>query len=63
MTFYKSAQMNNEATALYERLQAMYEFMQNAIDTQEVENAIFEYEDCVTEEDYKNWVRKYSFFM
>lgn len=63
MTFYKSAQMNNEATALYERLQAMYEFMQNAIDTQEVENAIFEYEDCVTEEDYKNWVQKYSFFM
>ncbi len=51
-----------EAEELYERLQAFYEIMQQGGDTQDVENAIFEYEDCVTEEDYAAWCKKYSFY-
>ena len=42
--------MNGEKDKIYEQLQAMYELMQQLGDTQEVENAIFEYEDCVSEE-------------
>ena len=54
--------MNSEAAALYERLQTMYEVMQQIGGTEDVENAIFDYEDCVTDEDYANWVKKYEYY-
>ena len=54
--------MNKEAEALYEQLQTMYEMMQQAFDTQEIESAIFEYEDCGSDEDYAAWLEKYSYF-
>jgi hypothetical protein len=53
---------NEEAESLYERLKSMYEIMQQTGGTEDVESAIFEYEDCVSEEDYANWLKKYSFF-
>ncbi len=61
--FFGEKKVNQEAEDLYQRLQSMFEFMNQAIDTQEIENAIFEYEDCATDDDYKAWVEKYSYFM
>ena len=51
-----------EAQDLYNQLQAMYELMQREGYTEDVENAIFEYEDCVTEEQYAQWLEKYSYY-
>lgn len=51
-----------EAEEVYERLQSMYELMRQDCDTAELENAIFEYEDCVSEEDFAAWLEKYSFY-
>ncbi|MBQ5400381.1 MAG: hypothetical protein IIU15_04075 [Treponema sp.] len=55
--------MDSEAEEVYKRLQVMYEIMQQSGDCQDLENAIFEYEDCVTPEDYAAWKEKYSFFL
>lgn len=55
--------MNGEKDKTYEQLHAMYEMMQQLGDTEEVENAIFEYEDCVSEEDYARWREKYAHFL
>ncbi len=54
--------MNSEVEALYRQLQTMYEHMQQTGLSEDVENAIFEYEDCVSEEDYAVWFKKYSYF-
>lgn len=54
--------MNEEATAVYQRLQEMYEIMSQMGGTEDIENAIFEYEDCVSDDDYKNWLNKYSYY-
>lgn len=51
-----------EAEELYNRLQAMYELMAQGGDTEDIENAIFEYEDCVSEDDYTKWLEKYSYY-
>ena len=60
---YAAYSLNEEVKALYERLQSMYEYMQQTIDTKDVETAIFEYEDCVSNEDYSAWYKKYSYFL
>ena len=51
-----------EAEEVYERLQSMYELMQQTGGTDDIENAIFDFENCVTEADYEEWLKKYSFF-
>ncbi len=55
--------MRSEIENLYKQLQTMYEMMQQGFDTQDVESAIFEYEDCVSDEDYEAWYKKYSYFV
>ena len=55
--------MSAESDELYARLQTMYEMMHEYGETQDLENAIFEYEDCVTEEDFNKWKEKYSYFL
>ena len=60
---YKIVDMDSEAEEVYKRLQVMYEIMQQSGDCQDLENAIFEYEDCVTPEDYAAWKEKYAFFL
>lgn len=54
--------MNSKADELYVKLQEMYEFMKETGDTQDIEAAIFDYEDCTTDEDYENWLQQYSYF-
>ncbi|MBQ1833142.1 MAG: hypothetical protein II114_05130 [Treponema sp.] len=55
--------MDADVEELYKRLQVMYEHMQQTGLTEDVENAIFDYEDCVTDEDYAEWLKKYSYFV
>ncbi len=55
--------MKEEAEKVYERLQSMYELMQQTGGTEDIENAIFDFENCVTEEDYGEWLKKYSYFV
>ena len=52
-----------KAEQVYQRLQSMYEIMQQTGGTDDVENAIFEFEDCVNEVDYGAWLEKYSYFV
>ncbi|HBB42054.1 MAG TPA: hypothetical protein DCZ74_00895 [Treponema sp.] len=52
-----------KAEQVYQRLQSMYEIMQQTGGTDDVENAIFEFEDCVSEDDYGAWLEKYSYFV
>ena len=54
--------MKEEAEKVYERLQSMYELMSQTGGTEDIENAIFEFENCVSEEDFKEWLDKYSYF-
>ena len=54
--------MIEEAEAVYQRLQEMYELMSQMGGTEDVEQAIFEYEDCCTDEDYAAWLEKYSYY-
>ena len=51
-----------KAEQVYERLHTMYELMSQTGGTADVERAIFEFEDCVSEEDYAAWLKKYDFF-
>jgi len=51
-----------KAEQVYERLQTMYELMQQTGGTEDVERAIFDFEDCSCEEDYASWLKKYEFF-
>ena len=55
-------EMDKETEELYKRLQEMYELMSHTGFSEDVEQAIFSYEDCVTEEDYKAWYEKYSYY-
>lgn len=41
----------------------MYELMQQTGYTEEVENAIFDYENCVSDEDFARWREKYAHFL
>ncbi len=54
--------MKEEAEKVYERLQSMYELMSQTGGTDDIENAIFDFENCVTEADYEEWLKKYSYF-
>ncbi len=54
--------MIEEAEAVYQRLQEMYELMSQMGGTEDVEQAIFDYEDCNTDEDYAAWLEKYSYY-
>jgi hypothetical protein len=36
--------------------------MQQTGGTEDVEKAIFDFEDCISEEDYENWLKQYDFF-
>ena len=54
--------MNQETEELYQRLQEMYELMNHTGFSEDVEQAIFAYEDCVTDDDYKAWYEKYSYY-
>ena len=54
--------MNSEAAALYGRLQEMYELMSQIGGTEDIEEAIFAYEDCVSDEDYQAWLGKYAYY-
>ena len=47
---------------VYQRLQSMYEFMQESGGTEDIENAIFDFENCVTDADYEQWLNTYSYF-
>ena len=51
-----------KAEQVYERLQTMYELMQQTGGTEDVEHAIFDFEDCASEDDYAAWLKKYEFF-
>lgn len=51
-----------EADELYAQLQGMYEYMQEGGVTEDIENAIFAYEDCVSEEEYAAWLKKYDYY-
>ncbi len=51
-----------EADDLYAQLQKMYEFMQESGATEDIEKAIFEYEDCVSEDEYSSWLKKYEYY-
>ncbi len=51
-----------EAEAVYQRLQEMYEIMSQTGGTEDIEQAIFEYEDCATDDDYASWLKKYSYY-
>ena len=51
-----------EAEEVYAHLQEMYELMSQTGFTEDVEAAIFEYEDCVSDEDYAAWLEKYSYY-
>ncbi len=51
-----------KAEQVYERLHTMYELMSQTGGTEDVEKAIFDFEDCVSDEDYAEWLKKYEFF-
>lgn len=53
----------NDTDETYARLQEMYELMQQLGLSEEIENAIFDYEDCVSDEDYARWREKYGHFL
>ena len=60
--YYVVVAKDKETEELYKRLQEMYELMSHTGFSEDVEQAIFSYEDCVTEEDYKAWYEKYSYY-
>jgi hypothetical protein len=54
--------MNDKAEAVYQRLQQMYEIMSQSDSTEDIEKAIFAFEDCETDADYDSWLEKYNYY-